>query len=33
MPTLVSTDTNFEYQLLTADEFLDWLEPGKHADL
>ncbi len=33
MPTLVSIDTNLEYQLLTAHEFLDWLEPGKHADL
>lgn len=33
MPTLVSTDSISEYQLLTADEFLDWLEPGKHADL
>ena len=33
MPTLVSTDATFEYQLHTADEFLDWLEPGKHADL
>ncbi|MDB6117477.1 MAG: hypothetical protein JWO08_1258 [Verrucomicrobiaceae bacterium] len=33
MPTLVSTDATFEYQLHTAEEFLDWLEPGKHADL
>lgn len=33
MPTLVSTDTNSEYQLLTADEFLDWLDPTKRADL
>ncbi len=33
MPTLVSTDTISEYQLLTSDEFLDWLEPGRHADL
>lgn len=33
MPTLVSTDAQHEYQPLTAEEFLDWLEPGKHADL
>jgi Uma2 family endonuclease len=33
MPTLVSTDAQHEYELLTAEEFLDWLEPGKHADL
>ncbi|TVQ28858.1 MAG: Uma2 family endonuclease [Spirochaetaceae bacterium] len=33
MPTFVSLSTRSEYQLLSADEFLDWLEPGKHADL
>ncbi len=33
MPTFVSLSTNTEYQLLSADEFLKWLEPGKHADL
>lgn len=33
MPTLLSTDANHEVSLLTAEEFLDWLEPGKHADL
>ena len=33
MPTYVSLSTKSEYQLLSADEFLDWLEPGKHADL
>ena len=33
MPTFVSVSTRTEYQLLSADEFLDWLEPGKHADL
>ena len=33
MPTFVSLSTRSEYQLLSAHEFLDWLEPGKHADL
>ncbi|MFW5717998.1 MAG: Uma2 family endonuclease [Spirochaetota bacterium] len=33
MPTFVSLSTRSEYQLLSAREFLDWLEPGKHADL
>ncbi len=33
MPTYVSLSRQTEYQLLSADEFLEWLEPGKHADL
>lgn len=33
MPTYVSLSTSTEYELLSADEFLEWLEPGKHADL
>lgn len=33
MPTTVATGKNVEWQLLTADEFLDWLQPGVFADL
>jgi Uma2 family endonuclease len=33
MPTTLSTSANTEFQLLTADDFLDWLEPGRRADL
>ena len=33
MPTSVSIDSSLEGQLWTAEEFLDWLEPGVHADL
>ena len=33
MPTTVATGKTFEWQLLTADEFLDWLQPGVFADL
>ena len=33
MPTLVSISDKVERQLWTADEFLDWLQPGIHADL
>ena len=33
MPTLVSIDKDVEQQLLTAEEFLDWLQPKVHADL
>ena len=33
MPTAVSLDNELERQLLTAEDFLDWLQPGKHADL
>ncbi len=33
MPTLVSVSARAERALWTANEFLDWLEPGVHADL
>lgn len=33
MPTRVSLSVQSEYELLSAEEFLDWLEPGKQADL
>jgi Uma2 family endonuclease len=33
MPTTVSIARNCERQLWTAEEFLDWLQPGVHADL
>ena len=33
MPTLVSISDKIDRQLWTAEEFLDWLEPGIHADL
>lgn len=33
MPTLVSESKTIRHELWTADDFLDWLEPGIHADL
>jgi Uma2 family endonuclease len=33
MPTLVSGSKTIRHELWTAEEFLDWLEPGIHADL
>lgn len=33
MPTTVSLSGREERQLWTAEEFLDWLQPGVHADL
>jgi Uma2 family endonuclease len=33
MPTRVSVSATSERELLTAGDFLDWLEPGKQADL
>jgi Uma2 family endonuclease len=33
MPTMVSASNVIERQLWTADDFLDWLRPGVHADL
>ncbi len=33
MPTRVSAAADLEKQLLTAADFLEWLEPGRHADL
>ena len=33
MATLVSVAAGQDYELLTADDFLEWLEPGKSADL
>jgi Uma2 family endonuclease len=33
MPTTVSTNARLVRELLTADDFLEWLEPGLHADL
>ena len=33
MPTLFSTSAKTRHELLTAEDFLDWLEPGVHADL
>mgnify|MGYP006284649941 FL=1 len=33
MPTRVSAGADLERELLTATDFLDWLEPGRQADL
>lgn len=33
MPTRVALNTTTGTQVISADEFLDWLEPGMHADL
>lgn len=33
MPTLVSESRTIRHELWTAEDFLDWLEPGIHADL
>jgi Uma2 family endonuclease len=33
MPTLVSISDKVDRELWTAEEFLDWLQPGVHADL
>ena len=33
MPTRVSASASTEYELLTASDFLEWLEPGQQADL
>lgn len=33
MPTLVSESKTIRRELWTAEDFLDWLEPGVHADL
>ena len=33
MPTRVSLSVHTQRELLTAADFLDWLEPGRHADL
>jgi len=33
MPTAVPKGSATELRLWTAEEFLDWLEPGRHADL
>lgn len=33
MPTVVSISKDCERQLWTAEEFLEWLQPGVHADL
>ena len=33
MPTRVSAAADLERHLLTATDFLEWLEPGRHADL
>ena len=33
MPTRVSLSAHTDRDLLTAADFLDWLEPGRHADL
>jgi Uma2 family endonuclease len=33
MPTLVSVSNAIERSLWTAEDFLDWLQPGIHADL
>jgi len=33
MPTRMSVAADLERELLTADDFLDWLTPGRHADL
>ena len=33
MPTKVSVAIDLEREILTAQDFLEWLDPGKHADL
>ena len=33
MATRVSVSATIEHELLTAGDFLEWLEPGRHADL
>jgi Uma2 family endonuclease len=33
MPTRVSVAADLEREILTAEDFLDWLEPGRQADL
>ncbi|MEX2443452.1 MAG: Uma2 family endonuclease [Alkalispirochaeta sp.] len=33
MPTRVSAAADLERELLTTTDFLEWLEPGRHADL
>ena len=33
MPTRVSAAADLERELLTAEDFLEWLEPGRGADL
>ena len=33
MPTRVSAAADLERELLTAEDFLEWLEPGRTADL
>ena len=33
MPTVVSNTTGMDTALWTADDFLEWLQPGVHADL
>jgi hypothetical protein len=33
MPTKVSVAWDLEREILTAEDFLDWLIPGKQADL
>ncbi|MFP4301239.1 MAG: Uma2 family endonuclease [Spirochaetaceae bacterium] len=33
MPTRVSLSVDTDRELLTADDFLNWLTPGRHADL
>ncbi len=33
MPTKISAAADTGYELLTATDFIQWLEPGKHADL
>ena len=33
MPTRVSASASTEHELLTTGDFLEWLEPGRHADL
>src|SRR6056297_2532930 len=33
MPTRVSLSAHTDRDLLTAADFLEWLEPGRHADL
>lgn len=33
MPTIVAESRTIHHELWTADDFLDWLQPGVHADL
>ena len=33
MPTIVAESKTIRHELWTADDFLDWLQPGVHADL